>query len=44
MWIVVVKALCYRLEGCGLETNEVNIFINLPKPSSCTRPWDFLSL
>jgi hypothetical protein len=39
---VVLKVLCYKLEGRGLP-DEV-IFLNLPNPSGCTRPWDLLSL
>jgi hypothetical protein len=32
------KALYYKLEGRGFETNEVNFF-NVPNPSGRTRPW-----
>jgi hypothetical protein len=35
---VVVKALCYKLEGRGFE------FLNVPNHSGRTRPWGLLSL
>jgi hypothetical protein len=40
---VVVKALCYKLEGCGFDT-QWGEFLNLPNPSGRTRPWGLLSL
>jgi hypothetical protein len=40
---VVVKALCYKLEGRGFETRWGE-FLNLPNPSCPIRPWDLLSL
>jgi hypothetical protein len=39
----VVKALCYKPEGRGFET-KLGEFLNLPNPSSRTRPWGLLSL
>jgi hypothetical protein len=36
---VVVKALCYKPEGRGVETRGEHIFFNLPNPSGLTRPW-----
>jgi hypothetical protein len=40
---VVVKALCYKLEGRGFDTG-CGEFLNLPNPSGRTRPWGLLSL
>jgi hypothetical protein len=40
---VVVKALCYKLEGSGFETQRGDFF-NLPNPSNHNRPWGSLSL
>jgi hypothetical protein len=40
---VVVKALCYKLEGRGFDTRWGE-FLNLPNPSGRTRPWGLLSL
>jgi hypothetical protein len=40
---VVGKALCYKPEGCGFDTRWSE-FLNLPNPSSHTRPWGLLSL
>jgi hypothetical protein len=40
---LVVKALCYKLEGRGFD-NRWGDFINLPNPSGRTRPWGLLSL
>jgi hypothetical protein len=40
---VVVKALCYKLEGCRFDT-QWGDFLNLPNTSGCTRPWGLLSL
>jgi hypothetical protein len=40
---VVVKALCYNPEGRGFDTRWGE-FLNLPHPSSRTRPWGLLSL
>jgi hypothetical protein len=34
---VVVKTLCYKQEGRGFDT-RLGEFLNLPNPSSCTRP------
>jgi hypothetical protein len=39
---VVVKALCYKREGHGYET-QWGEFLNLPKPSGRSRPWGLLS-
>jgi hypothetical protein len=34
----VVKALCYKPEGCGIEIRWAKrIFLNVPNPSSLTR-------
>jgi hypothetical protein len=43
---VVVKAVCYKQEGCGLETQWGGriSFFNLPNPSCSTRPWGSLIL
>jgi hypothetical protein len=38
----MVKVLCYKPEGRGFETRRVEI-LNLPKPSSRTRPWGVYS-
>jgi hypothetical protein len=47
IWIargsLVVKALGYKLEGCGLETQSGEI-LNLPNPSGRIWPWGLLSL
>jgi hypothetical protein len=40
---IVVKALCYKLEGRGFGTRWSD-FLNLLNPSGCTRPWGLLSL
>jgi hypothetical protein len=40
---VVVKALCYKPEGCWCETRWGE-FLNLRKPSCRSRPWGLLSL
>jgi hypothetical protein len=40
---LVVKALGYKPEGCGLETQWGEI-LNLPNPSGRTRPWGLLNL
>jgi hypothetical protein len=40
---IVVKALCYKLEGCGFDTRWGD-FLNLPNPSGRTRPWGLLGL
>jgi hypothetical protein len=40
---VVVKALCYKPEGRGLDT-RCGDFLNLPNPSGRARPWGLLSL
>jgi hypothetical protein len=40
---VVVKALCYKPEGRGFDT-QWGEFLNLPNPSGRTRPWGLLSL
>jgi hypothetical protein len=40
---VVVKALCYKPEGRGLDT-RLGEFLNLPNPSGRTRPRGLLSL
>jgi hypothetical protein len=40
---VVVKALCYKLEGRGFDTRWGDI-LNLPSPSGHTRAWGLLSL
>jgi hypothetical protein len=40
---VVVKALCYKPEGLGFETRWGEC-LNLPNPSSRSRPWGLLSL
>jgi hypothetical protein len=40
---VVVKALCYKLEGRGFDTLWGE-FLNLPNPSGRARPWGLLSL
>jgi hypothetical protein len=40
---LVVKALGYKLEGRVFETQWGEI-LNLPNPSSHTRPWGLLSL
>jgi hypothetical protein len=40
---LVVKALGYKLEGCGFETRWGEI-LNLPNPSGRIRPWGLLSL
>jgi hypothetical protein len=40
---VVVKALCYKLEGRGFDSRWGE-FLNLPNPSGRTRPWGLLSL
>jgi hypothetical protein len=40
---VVVKALCYKPEGCGFDTRRGG-FLNLPNPSDRARPWGLLSL
>jgi hypothetical protein len=39
---VVVKALFYKPEGRGFQTRWGE-FLNVPNPSGCTRPWDFLT-
>jgi hypothetical protein len=41
---IVVKALCYKPEGRGLDTRWGDFFLNLPTPSGRTRPWGLLSL
>jgi hypothetical protein len=38
---VVVKALCYKLEGRGFDFRWGE-FLNLPNPSGRTRPWGSL--
>jgi hypothetical protein len=40
---VVVKPLCYNPEGRGFDTRRGD-FLNLPNPSSRTRPWGLFSL
>jgi hypothetical protein len=40
---VVVKALCYKPEGRGSDT-QWGDFLNLPNPSGRTGPWGILSL
>jgi hypothetical protein len=40
---VVVKALCYKPEGRGFDTQRGE-FLNLPNLSGRTRPWGLLSL
>jgi hypothetical protein len=40
---VVAKTLCYKPEGHGFSTRWGD-FLNLPNPSSHTRPWGLLSL
>jgi hypothetical protein len=40
---VVVKTLCYKPEGRGLDTRRAD-FLNLPNPSGRTRPWGLLNL
>jgi hypothetical protein len=40
---VVVKALCYKLEGRGFDS-RCGEFLNLPHLSGRTRPWGLLSL
>jgi hypothetical protein len=40
---VLVKALCYKPEGRGFDTQGAE-FLNLPNPSGRTRPWGLLSL
>jgi hypothetical protein len=40
---VLVKALCYKPEGCGFNT-RLGEFLNLPIPSGHSRPWGLLSL
>jgi hypothetical protein len=40
---VVVKALCYKPEGRGFDSQWDEI-LNLPNPSGRTRPWGLLSL
>jgi hypothetical protein len=40
---VVVKALCYKLEGRGFDSRWGE-FLNLPNTSGRTRPWGLLSL
>jgi hypothetical protein len=37
---VLIKTLCYKPEGHGFDTLWGE-FLNLPNPSSCTRPWGF---
>jgi hypothetical protein len=39
----MVKALGYKPESRGFETRRGEI-LNLPNPSSRTRPWGLLSL
>jgi hypothetical protein len=39
---VVAKALCYKPEGRGFDT-QWGEFLNLPNPSSRIRPWGLLS-
>jgi hypothetical protein len=41
--ILVVKALCYKPEGRGFDTQLI-FFFNLPNPSGRTRPWGLLCL
>jgi hypothetical protein len=41
---VVVKVLCYKLEGRVRDPMRWMIFIKLPNPSGLTRPWGLLSL
>jgi hypothetical protein len=42
---VVVKALCYKLEGPGFETQLKRIiFLNLPNSSGRTRHYGLLNL
>jgi hypothetical protein len=40
---VMVKALSYKPEGRGFDTRRGE-FLNLPNPSSGTRPWGLLSV
>jgi hypothetical protein len=40
---LVVKAVCYKLEGCGFNTRRGE-FLNLSNPSGRSRPWGSLSL
>jgi hypothetical protein len=40
---LVVKALCYKLEGRGFDSRWGE-FLNLPNPSGHTRLWGLLSL
>jgi hypothetical protein len=40
---LVVKELCYKQEGHGFDARWGD-FLNLPNPSSRTRPWGFLNL
>jgi hypothetical protein len=40
---VVVKALCYKPEGRGLDSRWGD-FLNLPNPSARIRPWGLLGL
>jgi hypothetical protein len=40
---VVVKALCYKLEGRGFDT-LLGDFLNLSNHSGRTRPWGLLSV
>jgi hypothetical protein len=40
---VVVKALCYKLEGLWFDARCGDV-LNLPNPSGRTRPWGLLSL
>jgi hypothetical protein len=40
---VVVKALCYKPEGCQFDTWRGK-FLNLPNPSGRTRPWGLFNL
>jgi hypothetical protein len=40
---VVVKALCYKPEGRGIDTRWGD-FLNVPNPSYRTWPWGLLSL
>jgi hypothetical protein len=39
---IVVKPLCYKLEGRGFNTR--GDFLNLPNPSGRAGPWGLLSL
>jgi hypothetical protein len=41
--VVVVNALCYKLEGRGFENRLSEFFFNIPNPSGRTRPWGSLS-